>query len=42
MEQSKSAYNRRSFLKSSFLAGGGLMISFSMLPELGIAEKTKD
>ncbi|MBC7850852.1 MAG: xanthine dehydrogenase family protein molybdopterin-binding subunit [Chitinophagaceae bacterium] len=40
MEPSKSIQNRRSFLKSSFLAGGGLMISFSVLPELGIAEKT--
>ena len=41
MEQSRSAYNRRAFLKSSFLAGGGLMISFSVFPELGLAEKTK-
>ena len=37
MEQSKPGYNRRSFLKSSFLAGGGLMISFTWLPELGRA-----
>jgi isoquinoline 1-oxidoreductase beta subunit len=41
MEQSKPAYNRRAFLKSSFLAGGGLMISFSVLPGLALAEKTK-
>ena len=34
MEQFKTTYNRRSFLKSSFLAGGGLMISFSWLPEV--------
>jgi isoquinoline 1-oxidoreductase beta subunit len=40
MEQPKTAYNRRAFLKSSFLAGGGLMISFSMIPELGLSEKT--
>ncbi len=37
MEQIKPTYNRRSFLKSSFLAGGGLMISFTWLPELGRA-----
>jgi isoquinoline 1-oxidoreductase beta subunit len=41
MEQSKTAYDRRTFLKSSFLAGGGLMISFSILPGLGLAEKTE-
>ncbi|RYY22430.1 MAG: xanthine dehydrogenase family protein molybdopterin-binding subunit, partial [Chitinophagaceae bacterium] len=39
MEQSKPAYNRRTFLKSSLLAGGGLMLSFSLIPELGLAEK---
>ena len=37
MEQFKSSQSRRSFLKSSFLAGGGLMISFTWLPELGRA-----
>ena len=42
MEPSKPAYNRRAFLKSSLLAGGGLMISFSLFPELGLAEKTKE
>ena len=42
MEQSNPTYNRRTFLKSSFLAGGGLMISFSMLSELGFAEKAKE
>ncbi|RYG25300.1 MAG: xanthine dehydrogenase family protein molybdopterin-binding subunit, partial [Chitinophagaceae bacterium] len=41
MEQSKTAYNRRAFLKSSFLAGGGLMISFSALPGLALAEKAE-
>ena len=41
MEQSKAAYSRRAFLKSSLLAGGGLMISFSVLPDLAIAEKAK-
>ena len=41
MEQSKSTYSRRSFLKSSFLAGGGLMISFTWLPETGLADPSK-
>ena len=41
MENIKANLNRRSFLKSSLMAGGGLMISFSVLPKLGIAEKTK-
>ena len=40
MEKSKTNYSRRSFLKSSFLAGGGMMISFSWLPELAFAGKT--
>src|SRR6187402_3259597 len=42
MEQIKRGYNRRSFLKSSLLAGGGLMISFSWIPETGVAGKPKD
>ncbi|GAO43026.1 xanthine dehydrogenase family protein molybdopterin-binding subunit [Flavihumibacter petaseus] len=33
MEPSKTTHSRRSFLRSSLLAGGGLMISFSWLPE---------
>ena len=41
MESSKSTYNRRTFLKSSFLAGGGLMISFTWLPE-AVAHNAKD
>src|SRR5688500_18261940 len=41
MESSKPTYNRRAFLKSSFLAGGGLMISFSWLPD-AVANTTKD
>jgi isoquinoline 1-oxidoreductase subunit beta len=42
MEQVKTTYNRRSFLKSSMLAGGGLMISFRGWSEFGLAEKTND
>src|SRR6187200_3108095 len=35
MTHQKTSINRRSFLKSSALAGGGLMISFSCLAEFG-------
>src|SRR5687767_9160894 len=35
MTHQKTSINRRSFLKASALAGGGLMISFSCLAELG-------
>src|SRR5688500_8538112 len=35
MTHQKTSINRRSFLKSSALAGGGLMISFSCLAESG-------
>jgi isoquinoline 1-oxidoreductase beta subunit len=37
MEQFKNTHSRRSFLKTSFLAGGGLMISFTILPDLAMA-----
>src|SRR6185503_1614350 len=39
MENTKTNYSRRAFLKSSALAGGGLMISFSALARFGPAEK---
>jgi isoquinoline 1-oxidoreductase beta subunit len=37
MEKIKTSQSRRSFLKSSILAGGGLMISFS-----GLAKYVQD
>jgi len=40
MEKIKTSYSRRSFLRSSFLAGGGMMISFSWLSEFAFAGKT--
>lgn len=42
MENSKNNFSRRSFLKSSALAGGGLMISFSWLSALSLDDKVKD
>ena len=40
MEKHKTTYNRRSFLKSSILSGGGLMISVSWLSEFSFADRT--
>jgi isoquinoline 1-oxidoreductase subunit beta len=40
MENTKTNYSRRSFLKSSVLAGGGLMISFSSLAKFQPDGKT--
>jgi isoquinoline 1-oxidoreductase subunit beta len=37
--ENKNTYNRRSFLKSSALAGGGMMLSFSWFSEAKAAEK---
>ena len=42
MTDQKTSINRRAFLKSSALAGGGLMISFSCLAKLGLADKVSD
>ena len=39
MENTKTNYSRRSFLKSSALAGGGLMISFSSLAKFKLEDK---
>ncbi len=40
MEKTQTNYSRRSFLKSTALTGGGLMISFSWLSEFALADKT--
>ena len=39
MEDIKTNFSRRTFLKSSALAGGGLMLSFSALAKLGLEDK---
>src|SRR6185369_14146979 len=39
MTNQKTSITRRSFLRSSTLAGGGLMISFSWLSKFSLAEK---
>lgn len=42
MANQDNSISRRSFLRSSTLAGGGLMISFSWLAELGLADKLNE
>jgi isoquinoline 1-oxidoreductase subunit beta len=39
MEKTNTNYSRRAFLKSTALAGGGLMISFSVLAKFGVNDK---
>ncbi|RYU97336.1 xanthine dehydrogenase family protein molybdopterin-binding subunit [Emticicia agri] len=42
MEKTQSTYSRRSFLKSSALAGGGFMLSFTWLSGFKPADKLKE
>lgn len=42
MTNQKTSITRRSFLRSSTLAGGGLMISFSWLADFGLADKINE
>jgi isoquinoline 1-oxidoreductase beta subunit len=42
MEKVKQGQNRRSFLKSSLLSGGGLMISFSWLADWNLENKLNE
>ena len=39
MEKTQSNYSRRSFLKTTAITGGGLMISFSWLSGFAIEDK---
>lgn len=42
MEETKTNLNRRAFLRASALVGGGLMIQFSALGKMGLAERGVD
>lgn len=42
MEKAKTTYSRRSFLKSSALAGGGMMLSIGWLSSFKSADKLKE
>ena len=42
MTDQKTSINRRAFLKSTALAGGGLMISFTWLSSFKSADQTGD
>jgi isoquinoline 1-oxidoreductase beta subunit len=42
MEKDQANYNRRTFLKTSALLGGGLLLHFSSLAKLGLEDKVTD
>lgn len=42
MEKTNTNFNRRAFLRASALVGGGLMIQFSALGKMGLAERGID
>lgn len=42
MKKFKTDYSRRSFLRSSFIAGGGLMLSFSGMAKLSLEDKINE